>query len=163
MHISTYMMLKSTFFHLLWLFSFKGISLHNTDWVRLYGYLPVFGKENCTPVSFSYAMAMKALTFNGLHLPDRSVSCFVFQATGTASRFLGTSQPLSSKPHLPLIPCHKVFPSTRSVFALGAQPFPVLSAHQPVSHSCGLDDGSKQCTGMNVSWRRNGAQVEGLG
>lgn len=33
-------------------------------------------------------MAMKALTFNGPHLPDHSVSCFVFQATGTASHFL---------------------------------------------------------------------------
>lgn len=158
MHISIHIMLESTFFHLLWLFSIKGISLHNKDCIY---------KHTCqsqhSPHSFSYAMPIEVFTFNGHHLPDYSVSCFVFQATDTASRFSGTLQPLSSKPHLPLIPRHKMFPSTRSVFVLGAQPFPALSAHQPVSHSCGLDDGSRQRTGMNVSWRRNGAQVEGLG
>lgn len=108
---------------------------------------------------------MEVLVFNGHHLSDYFLSCFLFQTSGTASQFFSTLHSLSSKPHLPLIPCHKMFPSSRFLFlcVLGAQPFPFLSAHQAVSHSCGLDDGSRQRAGMNVSWRRNGAQVDGLG
>lgn len=162
MLLSIYIMLDSTFFHLLWLFSIQGISLHNKDCVCAHVCLSL---ENKTTVHFHFLLQCQWTYEHFMDTIFLTTQCLVLYSRQQTPPH-GSPVP-RSRSLLNLI--LRWFPATKCSQALALflcwelNLFPVLSAHQPVSHSCGLDDRSGQHTGMNMSWRRNGAQVEGLG